>query len=68
MLLQNLDCNSNNRDCVKMTTGATGHAIIQLDKTGGNCIIIQAGANGELTEADVEITLRNFGEGDLIVL
>lgn len=68
MLLENLDRNGIDRSCVKETDGATGHAIIQLDKNGGNCIIILAGANGEITEADVESTLAHFGEGDLIVL
>lgn len=68
MLLENLDRNGINRDHVKVTDGATGHAIIQLDKQGGNCIIILAGANGEITESDVESTLESFGEGDLIVL
>ena len=68
MLLENLDRNGIDRSCVKVTSGATGHAIIQLDKMGGNCIIILAGANGEITEADVETTLSSFGAGDLIVL
>ena len=68
MLLENLDRNGINREHVKVTDGATGHAIIQLDKNGGNCIIILAGANGEITEADVESTLADFGAGDLIVL
>lgn len=68
MLLENLDRNGIDRSCVKVTDGATGHAIIQLDKNGGNCIIILAGANGEITESDVESTLAHFGEGDLIVL
>ena len=68
MLLENLDRNGIDRSCVKVTDGATGRAIIQLDKNGGNCIIILAGANGEITESDVESTLAHFGEGDLIVL
>ena len=68
MLLENLDRNGIDRSCVKVTDGATGHAIIQLDKNGGNCIIILAGANGEITESDVEATLAHFGEGNLIVL
>ena len=68
MLLENLDRNGINREHVKVTCGATGHAIIQLDKQGGNCIIILAGANGEITEDDVESTLAHFGKGDLIVL
>ena len=68
MLLENLDRNGIDRSCVKVTGGTTGHAIIQLDKNGGNCIIILAGANGDITESDVEATLAHFGEGNLIVL
>ena len=68
MLLDTLDKNGIDRTCVKMTDGATGHAIIQLDAKGQNCIIILAGANGEITEADVDSTLAHFGAGDLIVL
>ena len=68
MLLDTLDRNGIDRSCVKVTDGATGHAIIQLDRKGGNCIIILAGANGEITESDVDSTLSNFGGGDLIVL
>ena len=68
MLLDNLDRNGIDRRYVKQTTGATGHAIIQLDAKGQNCIIILAGANGEITQEDVESTLAGFGAGDLIVL
>lgn len=68
MLLANLDRNGIDRRYVKQTAGATGHAIIQLDAKGQNCIIILAGANGEITPEDVESTLAGFGEGDLIVL
>lgn len=68
MLLDNLDRNGIDRRFVKQTEGATGHAIIQLDARGQNCIIILAGANGEITEADAEATLAHFDRGDLIVL
>jgi len=68
MLLDSLDHNGINREHVKVTNGATGHAIIQLDDGGQNCIIILAGANGEITPQDVERTLADFGKGDLIVL
>lgn len=68
MLLEALDANGIRRDHVRVTAGATGHAIIQLDRHGGNCIIILAGANGEITEADVEAALADFDAGDLIVV
>ena len=68
MLLDNLDRNGIDRRFVKETAGATGHAIIQLDEKGQNCIIILAGANGEITPEDVAHTLADFSAGDLIVL
>ena len=68
MLLDARDRNGINRDFVKVTDGATGHAIIQVDKNSGNCNIILAGANGEITEADVDRTLDSFSKGDLIIL
>ena len=68
LLLDNLARNGIDHRFVKQTEGATGHAIIQLDAKGQNCIIILAGANGEITEADVEATLSHFDRGDLIVL
>ncbi len=46
----------------------TGHAIIQVDKTGQNCIIIYGGANQSMTESDVDAMLKGFGEGDIILL
>ena len=68
MLLANLERNGINRGHVKVTDGASGHAIIQLDKKGQNCIIILAGANGEITMEDVQRALADFGAGDMIVL
>ncbi len=68
MLLDMLDRNGVNRRFVKQTAGSTGHAIIQVDVSGQNSIIILAGANGEVTEHDVESVLSNFSKGDLIVL
>lgn len=53
---------------VKRTAGASGHAVIQVDPAGQNCIIILAGANGEITREDADAVLEDFGEGDLIVL
>lgn len=47
---------------------ATGHAIIQVDKTGQNCIIIYGGANRSMDEKDVNAMLEGFGEGDIILL
>lgn len=45
----------------------TGHAIIQLDPSGQNSIIISAGANGALTEEYIDSVLSHFGPGDLLL-
>lgn len=47
---------------------ATGHAIIQLTPEGKNCIIISAGANGEISRPYIDQVLSHFSEGDLLLL
>jgi ribokinase len=47
---------------------ATGQAIIQLEKTGQNSIVLYAGGNGAITVNEIANVLRNFGEGDILVL
>lgn len=68
MLLNTLDKNGICRDLVQVKDGATGHAIIQVDDKGGNCIIILAGTNGKITPEDAKNALSGFGEGDLLVV
>lgn len=46
----------------------TGHAIIQVDRTGQNCIIIYAGTNGSITPEFVDRALENFDEGDILLM
>ncbi len=53
---------------IKRTDGASGHAIIQVNAEGNNCIIILAGANGTITHADVDAALSGYGTGDWLVL
>jgi ribokinase len=48
--------------------GTTGHAIIQVNSSGENCIILHAGANHELGESFIDRALESFGEGDFLVL
>lgn len=68
MLLDKLKENGIDCTFVRQTQGATGHAIIQVSEDGQNCIIILAGANGEITQEDVQKTLAHFDAGDLLVL
>lgn len=46
----------------------TGHAVIQVNTQGKNCIIVVAGANGNTTEAQVDACLTDFAEGDLLLM
>lgn len=53
---------------IQQSACATGHAIIQRDKTGQNSIVLYGGANQMLTRPYVEAVLADFSEGDLLVL
>jgi ribokinase len=46
----------------------TGRAIIQVDGEGQNCIILLAGANDDISEADIDAFLAGWGEGDSLLL
>jgi ribokinase len=48
--------------------GATGQAIIQVDKTGQNSIVLYGGGNGALQKDEVGPILSAFGPGDMILL
>jgi ribokinase len=53
---------------VDTTGSSTGHAIIQVNSAGENCIILHAGANHELGEDFIDRALSGFGEGDFVTL
>lgn len=46
----------------------TGHAIIQVNKKGQNCILLHGGANVEIAATFMDEVLSDFGQGDLLVL
>ncbi len=45
----------------------TGHAIIQVDLSGQNCILIAPGANATLAEASITHALAGAGPGDWLL-
>ena len=57
-------------DCslIERVDGRTGHAIIQLDRTGQNCILLYGGSNRRITEEYIERVLTHFGPGDLLLM
>jgi ribokinase len=57
-----------NTEYVKIYEGATGQAIIQLDKNGQNSIVLYAGGNGAITDDETDGVIGAFDAGDMILL
>ena len=57
-------------DCsyLKRTDAPNGHAIIQVDPSGENSIVLYPGSNHGLMPKEVDATLSRFGKGDLLLL
>lgn len=53
---------------LQRVAGPTGHAIIQIDPSGQNCILIDGGANDSIGHHQVDEALRHFQAGDALVL
>jgi len=53
---------------VKTTDGPTGTAMILVGGDGENVIVINAAANGEVTEADAEAVVAGMAADDILVL
>ncbi len=53
---------------VRQVEGSTGHAIIQLDRSGQNSILLYDGANSRITESFVDQVLEHFAPGDVVLL
>ena len=68
MLLDALHADKIRTDFVRRSGSANGHAVIQVDQKGQNCIIVVPGSNAEVTEAYIDEVLSHFSAGDLIVL
>lgn len=55
-------------DYITKLKGKSGHAIIQVNTQGENCILLYRGSNGENTEQKIVSVLENFEDGDVILL
>jgi ribokinase len=53
---------------VRKSDGVSGHAIIQVDSNGENCIMLHGGANQDISLKDVEEVLSFFLQGDYLLL
>lgn len=67
-LVDYLKENGANTDGVRVVNEPTGHAMIQVDQRGQNCIIIYGGANQAITKDHVDDVLSHFCAGDVILL
>lgn len=53
---------------IRRTETQTGTALIQVDRSGANSILLYPGANGEVEEDYVNYVLDRFGPGDVLLL
>lgn len=67
-LKEYLDANGVNTELLDVGNTPTGHAIIQVNENGGNCIIIHGGSNVEITDDYAERVLSNFGKEDVLLI
>lgn len=67
-ITQNLAATGVQTQFVQTVSEVTGHALIQVEDSGQNAIIVYAGANGTVTPPFVDSVLENFGPEDRLVL
>ncbi len=68
MLLDMLRSSGADISLVRQLSCPSGHAIIQVNSNGQNCILLYGGANQQVTKEQIDETLENFSAGDLLVL
>ena len=59
--------NVNTKYLIKDDSIATGHAIIEVCE-GQNCIILHGGANQAITTSQIDETLNDFTDGDILLI
>ena len=55
-------------DFIREIPGKSGHTIIQVDKSGQNCILLYGGANRSMTREFIDEVLSHFEKGDYLLL
>lgn len=53
---------------VRTLEGSSGHAVIQVDRSGENSIILYTGTNGQVSSEQIDAVLADFAAGDYLVL
>ena len=67
-LLDKMNASGVDTSLMRLGDGPNGHAIIQVEKSGQNCIILYGGTNRQVTDAYVDEVLTHFEKGDVLVL
>lgn len=68
LLMQSLKDNDVDFHLLKKVDCPNGHAIIQVDKSGQNSILVYPGSNNCVDQNQINKTISELGEGDLLVL
>lgn len=55
-------------DYIKFSDNPNGHAIIQVEESGQNCIILYSGTNSEITKDYIDDVFENFEKDDFCIL
>ena len=67
-LKKRLQCSGVDTSLVEIADVPTGHAIIQVNSEGENCIVLYGGANRCMTDSDVLRVMKRFSEGDYLLV
>jgi len=68
MLLNKLRMNGINTDLIYPVQGRCGHAVIQVNSKGQNCILLYGGTNRCLTKEIIDRILDAFGNDGIVLL
>ena len=68
LLLDTLRASGVDTSRIGTGTGSSGHAIIQVDKNGQNCILLFAGTNHQIQREYIEKFLNDAQKDDILVL
>ena len=68
MLYDKLKENGVDLSLTERSPGVSGHAIIQVDNNGQNCILLYGGTNQQLTEEYIDRALEAFGSEGLVLV
>ena len=68
MLKEALDKNGVDTGMIQESADTCGHAIIQVDEKGQNCILLYGGTHRALTKEFIDSALDSFGNNGLVLL